>query len=157
MGEFYKITSPTEGEKMGLNLKNFAQYVEQIPRFIFIMLHELSHWIFAFIGFYLSLNGFPRISVTRWFSIIQYDKDDPTQSCSYGICAQVTYTTWYNTIKAQNIHGAIIASSPIFLTISLFLFSPWWMYPLYIANLSTMWISWGDYEDIKKIFNKPTT
>ena len=132
-----------------MNTKKISYYVaEYIGTFPMCILHEVSHWLFALITFCLGLNSFPKIRITKYYSVEIKDVYDRINNNRM----HVEYTTTNLTNKTVIVMCSFVASAPFFLTIFLFCYSPLWMYPYYLSNINSIWLSSSDVKQIKNIF-----
>jgi len=120
-------------------------YIIDLPCIIF---HELCHYIVAVIIWCLGLApSFPTMQITRWFRL-EY-KDD-CNFTAYNWCASVT--NHYYTTSLSIFANILITIAPAIGCILLFIFSPWYIYPFYIANINWLWLSADDAQQICDYF-----
>ncbi len=112
-----------------------------------VFIHELSHYLITIITWFLSMTSFPIMKIDRWFTT-EEDKDGTWWQRSFN--ASVNFNV-YGHVNADIISG-ITASGPIFGTILLFYFSPWYICLLAIPLIPTLWLSQGDLKQIKQLF-----
>lgn len=115
-----------------------ALYIEQYTIVLLLcFIHELSHWIVAFFTFCLGMNTFPVIVIKRWFHC-EVNEDDSISSSSHHLAVNFRYDKDFEFIVP------VICLAPALTTVLLFIYSPFWILPLYVCNLSTLWISTSD-------------
>jgi hypothetical protein len=131
-------------------IKTAAWYVSAYTiELLAVLMHEVSHFIFALIPFYFSIISFPKIVFSRMFSIkIISEEEGNHQSQTQSFGAAVNFS-------ADDLNKgviAFIASAPAFMTIALFLYLPFWVYPLLVAQLQNLWLSASDVQQIMDWF-----
>ena len=112
---------------------------------LFSLYHELWHWLFTHLFKFLTLGDLEKIR----FNITGFPKieDNGEGFTTYSVCMEVEY---YSTSKFTNSFGSILITfAPVIGVIFLFIVSPWWIYPLYLSNLNTFWLSSDDIKQIK--------
>jgi len=127
-------------------MKKIFFYIETyVSNFPCYLAHEISHIIFVFIFWIFGINSFPKMIWKRKASMT-INKDLTTSMQSTYLFVQ--YTSYFK----NRIPLLIVSASPALLTILLFIFSPWYMYLYYIANINTLWMSVGDTVKCQEIF-----
>jgi hypothetical protein len=119
-------------------------YLSEFPCCLF---HEFCHWVFMIPFWMLGVSTFPRLTISRYANW----EINNTQSghCieSHDMCINYNipnidknpWTQWI--IRIDCIMPAIGV-------ILLFIFTPWWCWLFYIANMPQLWISINDYHII---------
>lgn len=132
-----------------MKLKKLTFYIsEYVFVFPLYYLHELSHWLIALIFYILGTNHiFSTITIKRLYKI-EITGDNTSESTSHHM---------YITTSVHNrnyITSILITSAPAFMTIILFIISPWWLCLIYCNNLSVLWLSIGDINSINHVCNR---
>lgn len=129
-----------------MKLKLFLFYIEgYLIEFPLYYLHELSHWLLALVTFLLGINSFPVIKIIRKYKIVIND-DNTTSSYSWHM--QVSYSC----NEDNKWLCPLISCSPAIMTVLLFIYSPYWLYPLYLSKISTLWLSVSDQACVEEYF-----
>lgn len=120
-------------------LQYFEAYVLNLPCYL---IHELSHYIVALLMIPF-LNSFPKFVINNLYhNKITNDMFVSTKSHNMHINI--------NSNCRFSLQIFLITFSPAITTILLFIYSPYWLYPYYLCNISTLWLSVGDYRYCKK-------
>lgn len=109
------------------------------------LVHEMSHYTVAIILYYASpqITAFPKFVIRRWGST-KVMPNDYTTTESHSMHVSI------DGIGRYNISVAAIVAAPAITTICLFVVSPLWMWLLYLNNLTSLWLSTGDFRYLKK-------
>ena len=132
-----------------MKLKILTFYIsEYVFVFPLYYLHELSHWFVALIFYILGTNlMFPTITVERWYKV-EITGKTTTSSTSFYMYIQTQ-------VRNRNyLTSILVTSAPAFLTVVLFIISPWYLCLIYCNNLSVLWLSVGDVTSLEHLFNR---
>lgn len=121
-------------------------YLIELPA---TFIHELSHYLVTFIFFLLGMCDFPTMHFTKRFECIM-----TSPGCT-------STNSWYAHVKFRGPDTCrwrllIINAAPAFTTIALFIFSPWYLYPVYLSCISTLWMSTSDMDVVERLWNGGT-
>lgn len=129
-----------------MEIRKIIFYVQQIIiAFPCLLFHELCHYIWAVISFYLLQNSFPYIKID---SYPKFYRNDMGTNTTIGASASVNFST----SNKNNLMHIIGTAMPAVGTICLFIFSPWYIWIYYIAGLDSLWLSLSDSDRIVKYF-----
>ncbi len=120
-----------------------------VYEFPLMMIHEISHWIVAFVTFVCGLNHFPTIHINTYPLV----ENNGRGLSINGWGMYVNYDTDKNKRRRSRILNAIVACSPCLMTLILFLVSPWQLCMFYIPGLNILWMSVGDINMVSNLFD----
>lgn len=110
--------------------------------------HEIMHCLPLVITWIMGLNTFPEIVITQYPS---YHINDDNSVATSSFRMHVSYINHFG-FKWLCFLTTIM---PLFGTLFLFIISPYYLYPYYLSNIQTLWLSVGDIRDLKAIGMKP--
>lgn len=114
-----------------------------------LIIHELSHYIVALLGFILSINSFPVLNITK---VAKYKVNDDGTTNTQSWSGNVTFNS--DNSYLSFIFVKLITLAPAITTVLLLIYSPMLIKVLVICNLQTLWLSVGDVRDLKESYNK---
>src|SRR5688572_10959638 len=117
-------------------------YVFNLPCYLY---HEICHWVFGFITFCCGVNSFPKLRVLRWANWEINATNTGYEVSSHFMCVNTAndLNRFWNRVLT-----IYICSAPAFGVILLFVISPWYLCVYYITQIQTLWLSYGDYQQI---------
>lgn len=116
-------------------------YVINAPLYIY---HELTHCVPLVFTWLYGLNTFPQIIIDRYPSYTVNEEDNVISTSSFKM-----HVSYINHFEFKWIDW-VSAAMPLIGTLFLFVISPYYLYPYYLSNIQTIWLSVSDIRDLQK-------
>ncbi len=128
-----------------MKIKYLLFYVEtyllNLPCYI---IHELCHWLFLLPLSMIGLVSMPTIKMDRLASYSINGDESSTWSFKMSVCYKNYFDIdWIN---------RLCSIMPALGTIALFIVSPFYLYPYYLSQINTLWMSVGDINKMMGIY-----
>lgn len=112
---------------------------------LLMIYHEFWHWLFAHCMRIFTLGDIHNII----FTIKEYPRIERNNIGGFTKYSPTMCITYISTIKhLKSTESKIVTFAPAIGTIILFLLTPWWMYPLYLSHINSLWLSLGDVDKL---------